>query len=124
VGIHDNYFALGGDSIMSIQIVARARQLGVQLTPRMLFQYQTIAELAAVAQPTNQPLATPELTQQPFPLTPVQHWFFEQHLPQPHYFNQSMLLVLRQSLPPALLQQALHHLPLLHPALRLRFHPC
>jgi len=49
VGIHDNFFGLGGDSILSIQIIARANQDGLQLTPREMFQYQTIAELAAVA---------------------------------------------------------------------------
>lgn len=49
VGIHDNFFGLGGDSILSIQIIARANQEGLQLTPRQMFQYQTIAELATVA---------------------------------------------------------------------------
>ncbi len=49
VGIHDNFFAIGGDSIISIQIVARASQLGLRLTPRQIFQHQTIAELAGVA---------------------------------------------------------------------------
>ena len=49
VGVHDNFFELGGDSILSIQIVSRARAAGVALTPRQLFQHQTIAELGAVA---------------------------------------------------------------------------
>lgn len=49
VGIHDNFFGLGGDSILSIQIIARANQEGFQITPRQMFQYQTIAELATVA---------------------------------------------------------------------------
>lgn len=50
VGIHDNFFALGGDSILSIQVVARARQAGILITPKLLFQHQTIAGLAAVAE--------------------------------------------------------------------------
>ena len=41
-------FGLGGDSIMSIQVVSRARQAGLRLTSRDIFLYQTIAELAAV----------------------------------------------------------------------------
>src|SRR5436305_5922876 len=49
VGIHDNFFQLGGDSILSIQIVARARREGLLITPRQLFAGQTIAALAAVA---------------------------------------------------------------------------
>ena len=47
VGINDNFFELGGDSILSIQVIAQARQAGLALTPRLLFQYQTIAELAS-----------------------------------------------------------------------------
>jgi amino acid adenylation domain-containing protein len=46
VGIHDNFFDLGGDSMMVIQLVARAHQVGYQLNPRQVFQYQTVAELA------------------------------------------------------------------------------
>ncbi len=51
VGVHDNFFALGGDSILTIQIIAKAREVGLLLTPRQLFQHQTIAGLAAVATP-------------------------------------------------------------------------
>src|SRR5581483_7924229 len=46
VGVHDNCFELGGDSILSIQIVSRARRAGYQFTARDLFAHQTIAELA------------------------------------------------------------------------------
>jgi amino acid adenylation domain-containing protein len=51
VGAHDNFFRLGGDSILSIQVVARARQAGLALTPRQLFENQTVAALALVATP-------------------------------------------------------------------------
>ena len=47
VGIDDNFFALGGDSIMSIQLVSRARRAGLVITPRAVFQQQTVAALAA-----------------------------------------------------------------------------
>jgi SAM-dependent methyltransferase len=50
IGIHDNFFDLGGDSILSIQIIARVNQSGFHLTPKELFQHQTIAELAAIAE--------------------------------------------------------------------------
>jgi amino acid adenylation domain-containing protein len=53
VGIHDNFFALGGDSILSIQIIARAAEQGVKILPRQMFTHQTIAELAAVATPAD-----------------------------------------------------------------------
>lgn len=48
VGIHDNFFDLGGDSIISIQITAKANQAGLKFTPRQAFEHQTIAALAEV----------------------------------------------------------------------------
>ena len=49
VGVNDNFFSLGGDSILSIQVVARARQAGLEVTAKQLFQNQTLGELASVA---------------------------------------------------------------------------
>jgi non-ribosomal peptide synthetase component F len=49
VGVTDNFFALGGDSILSLQVVARAHRLGYRLNARQAFELQTIAELAAAA---------------------------------------------------------------------------
>ncbi|WP_428243754.1 amino acid adenylation domain-containing protein [Gynuella sp.] len=45
VGIHNNFFELGGDSIHSIQVVAKAKQKGFKLSPQHIFQHTTIAEL-------------------------------------------------------------------------------
>jgi len=47
VGIHDNFFRLGGDSILSVRVIARAREAGLPLDPYQIFERQTIAELAA-----------------------------------------------------------------------------
>ena len=49
VGVHDDFFELGGDSILGMQIVARAARAGLGLAPRLLFQHPTIAALAEVA---------------------------------------------------------------------------
>nr|WP_221375296.1 non-ribosomal peptide synthetase [Actinoplanes polyasparticus] len=49
LGIDDDFFALGGDSIMSMQLVGRARAAGLVLTPRQVFQQRTPAQLVAVA---------------------------------------------------------------------------
>ncbi len=46
VGVHDNYFALGGDSIRSLQVLARARERGIGFGLQDVFRHQTIAELA------------------------------------------------------------------------------
>ncbi|MGA4837700.1 amino acid adenylation domain-containing protein [Streptomyces sp. G45] len=49
IGVDDDFFAVGGDSISSIQVVSRARALGVEITPRQVFECRTVADLAAVA---------------------------------------------------------------------------
>lgn len=123
VGIHDNFFELGGDSILSIQIIARANQVGLQLTPRQLFQHQTIAELAAVAGTVPSAQAEQGIVTGAIPLTPIQHWFFEQNLLNPDYYNQSILLEVISDLNPQFLEQALQQLLIHHDALRLRFVP-
>jgi aryl carrier-like protein len=57
VGVHDNFFELGGDSILGIQIVARAREAGVRLSPRDIFEHQTIQQLALVCPLTSAPVS-------------------------------------------------------------------
>ncbi|MFD9942349.1 amino acid adenylation domain-containing protein, partial [Nonomuraea sp. NPDC059022] len=46
VGAHDNFFALGGDSIQSLKVVARLRGRGYRLALERLFTHQTVRELA------------------------------------------------------------------------------
>ncbi|MEO0684774.1 MAG: condensation domain-containing protein, partial [Cyanobacteria bacterium J06649_11] len=121
VGINDNFFELGGDSILAIQIISRANQAGIQITPKQLFQYQTIAELAAVATQTPLIQAEQGIITGSVPLTPIQHWFFEQQKPSPHHFNQAVLLKVNTEINLIYLEKALQELLLHHDALRLRF---
>lgn len=68
VGVDDNFFELGGDSILTIQIVASLAKAGVRVSPRQLFQHQSIAELATVAQ-TNTVNTEPPAPHTPFSMT-------------------------------------------------------
>ena len=121
VGIHDNFFEIGGDSILSIQIVSRAKQAGLQLTPKQMFEHQTIAELAQVVNEergvqAEQGVVTGELI-----LTPIQQWFFAQDHPNPHHWNQSMFFRTKERLDIVLLEKAVRTLLIHHDALRLRY---
>jgi aryl carrier-like protein len=49
VGVEDNFFQIGGDSILSLQVVTRANQRGIQITAKQVFARQTVAAMAAVA---------------------------------------------------------------------------
>jgi non-ribosomal peptide synthase protein (TIGR01720 family) len=121
VGIGDNFFALGGDSILSLQIVARANNAGLPLTPRHIFEHRTIAELAAVVGETSLSRAEQGSVSGPVPLTPVQCWFFEQEMVERHHYNQAVMLEAKCPLDPDLLRQSFRHLLSHHDALRLRF---
>ncbi|HEY9662090.1 MAG TPA: amino acid adenylation domain-containing protein, partial [Allocoleopsis sp.] len=121
VSIHDNFFALGGDSILSIQMIARAHQMGVRLTPKQIYQHPTIAELATVADTTATIRAAQGLVTGWVPLTPIQHWFFEQAVCDRHHWNQAVLLEPQVPLDLQVLQQAVQHLVQHHDVLRSRF---
>ncbi|WP_199197336.1 non-ribosomal peptide synthetase [Chroococcidiopsis sp. CCALA 051] len=120
VGIYNNFFELGGDSILNMQVVAKANQAGLQLTPKQLFENQTIAELAAAVGKHRVISAEQGIVTGRVPLTPIQQRFFAQNLPDSHHWNQSVLLEVRQ-IDPALLKQAVQKLLEYHDALRLRF---
>jgi len=123
IGVKDNFFELGGDSILSLQIVARARRNGLRLTPKQLFEKQTIEELAlvALAEDTSGEILD-EKPEGEVPLTPIQAAFFAEVIPGRDRWNQSVLLRGTSPVDPQLLEQALAKLTEHHDALRLRFH--
>ncbi|TRX76806.1 non-ribosomal peptide synthetase [Pseudomonas mangiferae] len=121
VGREDNFFELGGDSIVSLQIVSRAREAGLQLSPRDLFQHQTVASLAAAAGQGGAPSREQAPPQGELPLLPIQRHFFDLQVPQPHHWNQSVLLRSRVPLDGDRLAEALDAVLAHHDALRLSF---
>ncbi len=120
VGAEDNFFEIGGDSIVSIQVVARARTRGVLITPRLLFRHQTIAALAPAARTgaggRHAPLVSGEV-----PLLPMQRWFLTRPLDHRHHFNQSVLVEVPADLDADRLERALNGLAERHAALRACF---
>ncbi|MEO3977979.1 amino acid adenylation domain-containing protein [Streptomyces sp. CAU 1734] len=76
VGADDDFFALGGDSIVAMQVVARARAAGVRITPRLVFRHRSAAGLAAVATAADTVRISDDGTGT-VPLTPVMHWLRE-----------------------------------------------
>jgi amino acid adenylation domain-containing protein/non-ribosomal peptide synthase protein (TIGR01720 family) len=122
VGVHDNFFMLGGDSILAIQMVSRAQSYGIQIKPAQLFQNQTITELAAVLpQDTGLSLSSGQSWTGAVELTPIQRWFFQQHGDRPNYFNQSVVLEVTESLDIVRLKTAWSQLLRHHDILRSRF---
>jgi hybrid polyketide synthase/nonribosomal peptide synthetase FtdB len=121
VGTNQNFFELGGDSILGIQVVSRARAAGLELEARDIFQCQTIGDLATVAHPVQPGAYEQNPVEGEAPLTPIQHWFFDQKLTRPATWNQSVVLQPGRPLDPDLLRRSLEGLVAHHDALRLRF---
>lgn len=120
VGVHDNFFDLGGDSIVALQIAAKAREAGLGLTPALLFRVHTIAELAEQIGEhgidAEQGRVSGEHT-----LTAMQRWTFD-HTPE-HLARSLMLAHVRSSEPveTEALRRAVETLVEHHDALRLSF---
>ncbi|MBB4781049.1 amino acid adenylation domain-containing protein/non-ribosomal peptide synthase protein (TIGR01720 family) [Streptomyces rapamycinicus] len=119
-GPEDGFFALGGDSILSIQLVSRARQKGLLLTPRQIFQHQTPAALATTAThiPTTTAPAHHETGTGTLPATPIMRELFERGGPFTIY-HQSVLLTVPADLDQQRLATALQTVIDHHDILRL-----
>lgn len=120
IGIHDDFFELGGDSIKAIQIVSRLHQLDYKLKINDLFDYPTIYELAPYVQ-VFESADDEGVVEGEVPLTPIQHWFFEQKFLNAHHWNQSMMLHHPDGWQKEWVHQAFSKLVEHHDALRMRF---
>jgi non-ribosomal peptide synthase protein (TIGR01720 family) len=122
VGIHDSFFALGGDSISSLQISARAAAIGLRLTSRQVLEAETVARLASVtAVAADVPAIADDVPTGRTVLTPIQRWFFEQDLPDSHHWDQAVFVDVRQPADYGLLRAALRVVVAHHDVLRSRF---
>ncbi|MDX2480308.1 MAG: amino acid adenylation domain-containing protein, partial [Desulfuromusa sp.] len=121
IGINDNYFELGGDSILSISIISRAKSAGLHITPQQIFSYSTIAKLAPQIRISETINAEQGFVQGAVSLMPVQRWFFDQGFTNNNHWNQAFVFKLTQNLDISRLQQALGRVMRHHDAFRLRF---
>jgi non-ribosomal peptide synthase protein (TIGR01720 family) len=121
ISVQSNFFELGGDSILSIQAVFEAKQRGLHITAKQVFQCQTIAELAEVAEFDSGSIPE-EVGPGRFPLTPIQQWFFETFPVGRDHFNQCVLLTVKEKISLHDVERALARLVEHHDCLRLRFH--
>ncbi|MFG3003155.1 amino acid adenylation domain-containing protein, partial [Streptomyces calvus] len=119
-GVDDSFFDLGGDSIMSIQLVSAARRAGLRISPRDVFERKTVAELALVATSTENITAEkPGAGVGDLPLTPIMHELAQRGGPFDE-FNQSTLLQVPSTVTRDDLVLALQGLLDHHDALRTR----
>lgn len=131
VHLHDDFFALGGDSLSAMRVVARANDHGIAITARDLVARPTLAELCPSGtgvgddERAEEPVGpTPLPTGPPVPVTGAQAWFLDLvacRMQVPSWFNHPTYLLLRRPVAPELLSLAVSALADQHDALRLRF---
>ncbi|MDY6935439.1 MAG: amino acid adenylation domain-containing protein [Spirochaetota bacterium] len=90
IGVCDNFFDLGGDSIISLQVVSRLNQRGFLLQPKDILLYQTIAELSTIVEIAKGVEAEQGPVVGTAPPTPIQRWFFDQGLANENHYNQAL----------------------------------
>ena len=91
VGVDDSFFDLGGDSILSMQVVAWARAAGVLCRPRDIFVEQTVARLASVAEVAGGDAAVLDKGIGPVVATPIMRWLAGVEGPVDE-FNQTLVV--------------------------------
>lgn len=121
VGRGDNFFELGGDSILTLKIVAAARQAGWKIAPRDVMERQTVAALAAAARPLRDGAAQRLAPQGELPATSAQQGFFTLDYPARNHWNQSVVLRAQRPVQVERLAAAMNAVLAAHDAFRLRW---
>jgi non-ribosomal peptide synthase protein (TIGR01720 family) len=127
ISVHDDFFEIGGDSLLSIRVIARAGREGLRIPVERFFENPTIAHLATVLDHDAAREATTGPTTEPgedatgeAPLTPIQHWFLDAITEHRDHWNQSYLVELTVEVEREALEAVIRALVDHHDALRLR----
>ncbi|MEC0411088.1 amino acid adenylation domain-containing protein, partial [Bacillus subtilis] len=107
VGVTDNFFSLGGDSIKGIQMASRLNQHGWKLEMKDLFQHPTIEELTQYVERAEGKQADQGPVEGEVILTPIQRWFFEKNFTNKHHWNQSVMLHAQKGFGPERVEKTL-----------------
>jgi amino acid adenylation domain-containing protein/non-ribosomal peptide synthase protein (TIGR01720 family) len=120
IGIHDNFFLLGGDSIKAVQLASRLNNAGHKLEMRDTFQYTTIAQLAPrvkkIEKKANQSAITGVI-----PLTPIQEKFFARPSTYRHHYNQAVMLYFQERIREETVRVVFSKIQEHHDALRMSY---
>ncbi|OXB23744.1 hypothetical protein B0A80_09795 [Flavobacterium tructae] len=124
IGIKDNFFSIGGDSIKSIQIVSKLKQHGFVLKAGDIISNPRLEDLVPLMQKNDQILDQSEVTGEVV-LTPIQEFFFskvkDKIFNEPEYYNHTVLLRTEDEVDPKVLKTSIDQLVQHHDVLRMVF---
>ncbi|UCH93477.1 MAG: amino acid adenylation domain-containing protein, partial [Candidatus Aminicenantes bacterium] len=118
IGINNNFFEIGGDSIKAIRISARLQNYGLKMEIKDLFLNPTIKQLSKYIKKTGRVISQ-DTVEGEVDLTPIQQWFFENHFPGYHHFNQAIMLTRQQGFDEVFLDKVIKKIVEHHDALRM-----
>ncbi|MCL9782399.1 amino acid adenylation domain-containing protein [Vibrio sp. S4M6] len=125
LGVNDNFFRVGGDSIVSIQLVSKIREEGIAVQVKDIFEAPTISSLAKRLDSTGAQIFDIDAEQGElegvFELLPVQKWFFDKKFCCPNYYNQVFSIALPSEFSHSVLEEAINGLAARHDSLRCKF---
>jgi bacitracin synthase 3 len=120
IGIDENFFINGGDSIKTIQVISRMNKTGYELKMKDIFQHPTIAELAPFVKRFER-AADQSVISGTIPLTPIQEEFFTGPGTDRHHYNQTVLFHAKERLEEEGIRRVFHKIQEHHDALRMTF---
>jgi amino acid adenylation domain-containing protein/non-ribosomal peptide synthase protein (TIGR01720 family) len=120
IGINDNFFEIGGDSIKTVQAAARLRKTGYEIQVRDIFENPQISGLAPFVRKLER-IPDQGVISGRVPLTPVQHWFFKSQTRDNHHFNQAVMLYSQEGFEEEAVRTVFLKLQEYHDALRMTY---
>lgn len=122
VGIRDDFFDLGGDSIKAIQVTSAAEQQEINLSVSDVLKYKTVMEIVNNVDYTKKKeTASQTEVEGEVLLTPVQKWFFEEERGYEHFWNQTNLFALDRNADLKLLEEVFKKIIEHHDVLRMGY---
>ncbi|MDG1623168.1 AMP-binding protein, partial [Bacillus mobilis] len=122
IGLEDNFYELGGDSIKAIRVVSKLREEKIEMSVRDIMMMRVMESILKKAKNTVDKV---EYEQGEVvglvPLTPIQNAFFEWHLSNENYFNQAVMLKSERELEEQVVKKVLREIVIHHDVLRAVF---
>lgn len=121
IGVYDNFFHIGGDSIQALQIVNLAEKGNIHITPKILLKHQTIRAISEKLANINEINRCEDDFLGAIPLTPIQRWYFSLKLNNFNHYNQSILLKLNNNINIEIFGNAIKKIFSLNDTFKIRF---
>ncbi|MEX3625580.1 amino acid adenylation domain-containing protein, partial [Viridibacillus arvi] len=120
IGINDDFFNLGGDSIKAIQVSARVKNSGYFITLKDIFKNTTIKEMSKIVKENNN-IIDQGLVEGEVQLTPIQKMFFEEKGYDKNHCNQAVMLFKKDGFEESIIRKVFEAIVIHHDALRMEY---